>query len=376
MAQVSYNQLFEHLPPMPCPDGNASPMSDTDDMCRRRKGSLKRPLQSCDVEPADLEMLKVIGRGTFAQQVALAKDRQTSNVYAVKSCDKQNLVKRKQVVHTWTEKRILEKLRGHPFIVTLFSTFSTPDEVHFVLEYCPGGELFYHLHQQDRFDDVSVQFYAAEVLTALHSLHTANIVYRDLKPENVLLDAAGHIRLADFGFCKDIGDAERTFSFCGSPEYLSPEMIKRRGHTVATDMWSFGCFCYELAVGHPPFQMQNDALPALFESIQRGFVYFPPSLNPCFVAFVKGCLDVNPATRFTTAQAMDHPFFKDIAWSDVLARHLKPPFIPPVDGIESTQNFDDDFTSESPRSPTLLDMKHKRLAQDAPSPEVDVFVDF
>ncbi|KAG9410839.1 hypothetical protein AC1031_018861 [Aphanomyces cochlioides] len=205
MAQVSYNQLFEHLPPMPCPDGNASPMSDTDDMCRRRKGSLKRPLQSCDVEPADLEMLKVIGRGTFAQQVALAKDRQTSNVYAVKSCDKQNLVKRKQVVHTWTEKRILEKLRGHPFIVTLFSTFSTPDEVHFVLEYCPGGELFYHLHQQDRFDDVSVQFYAAEVLTALHSLHTANIVYRDLKPENVLLDAAGHIRLADFGFCKDIG---------------------------------------------------------------------------------------------------------------------------------------------------------------------------
>ncbi|KAG9410840.1 hypothetical protein AC1031_018862 [Aphanomyces cochlioides] len=141
-------------------------------------------------------------------------------------------------------------------------------------------------------------------------------------------------------------------------------------------MWSFGCFCYELAVGHPPFQMQNDALPALFESIQRGFVYFPPSLNPCFVAFVKGCLDVNPATRFTTAQAMDHPFFKDIAWSGVLARHLKPPFIPPVDGIESTQNFDDDFTSESPRSPTLLDMKHKRLAQDAPGPEVDVFVDF
>ncbi|ETW04720.1 AGC protein kinase, variant [Aphanomyces invadans] len=262
---------------------------------RQRKGSLKRPLATeyDKVQPSDLEMLKVIGRGTFAQQVALAKDRQTSNVYAVKSCDKQNLVKRKQVVHTWTEKRILEKLRGHPFIVTLFSTFSTPDEIHFVLEYCPGGELFYHLHQQDRFDDVSVQFYAAEVLTALQSLHSANIVYRDLKPENVLLDAGGHIRLADFGFCKDMGECDRTYSFCGSPEYLSPEMIRRRGHTIATDMWSFGCFCFELAMGYPPFQIHNDDLSALFESIQAGRVYFPPQLNPTFVSFLQRCLDIN-----------------------------------------------------------------------------------
>ncbi|RHZ05447.1 hypothetical protein DYB26_007758, partial [Aphanomyces astaci] len=247
---------------------------------RQRKGSLKRPLASMydNVQPCDLEMLKVIGRGTFAQQVALAKDRLTSHVYAVKSCDKQNLVNRKQVVHTWTEKHILEKLRGHPFIVTLFSTFSTPDEVHFVLEYCPGGELFYHLHQQDRFDDASVQFYAAEVLTALQSLHVANIVYRDLKPENVLLDAGGHIRLADFGFCKDIG---------------------------------------------------------------------------------------YPATRFTATEAMDHPFFEDIVWAQVLARQLTPPFVPPSNGVECTQNFDDDFTSESPRSPTLLEMKqqHKRQQQ-------------
>ncbi|KAF0684523.1 Aste57867_23522 [Aphanomyces stellatus] len=355
-------------------DGSASPTA----FAPRRQGSLKRPLTYDSVQAADLEMLKVIGRGTFAQQVALAKHRQTSRVYAIKSCDKQNLVKRKQVVHTWTEKHILEKLRGHPFIVTLFSTFSTLDEVHFVLEYCPGGELFYHLHQQDRFDDVSVQFYAAEVLTALHSLHTANIVYRDLKPENVLLDAAGHVRLADFGFCKDIGDSDRTFSFCGSPEYLSPEMIGRRGHAVATDMWSFGCFCYELAVGHPPFQMQNDALPVLFESIKRGCVHFPPELNPTFVAFLKGCLDSNPTTRFTAAQAMDHPFFKDIVWSDVLARHLTPPFVPPVDGVECTQNFDDDFTSESPRSPTLMEMKSKRLNCVAPdnTPEADVFCDF
>ncbi|KAF0717679.1 hypothetical protein AaE_010812 [Aphanomyces astaci] len=354
---------------------------------RQRKGSLKRPLASMydSVQPCDLEMLKVIGRGTFAQQVALAKDRLTSHVYAVKSCDKQNLVNRKQVVHTWTEKHILEKLRGHPFIVTLFSTFSTPDEVHFVLEYCPGGELFYHLHQQDRFDDASVQFYAAEVLTALQSLHVANIVYRDLKPENVLLDAGGHIRLADFGFCKDIGESDRTYSFCGSPEYLSPEMIRRRGHTVATDMWSFGCFCFELAVGHPPFQLHDDAaLPALFESITAGRMYYPPQLSPTFVSFLKRCLDVNPATRFTATEAMDHPFFKDIVWAQVLARQLTPPFVPPSNGVECTQNFDDDFTSESPRSPTLLEMKqqHKRQQQLHHPPQhdgddpVDVFCNF
>ncbi|KDO34001.1 AGC protein kinase [Saprolegnia parasitica CBS 223.65] len=339
-----------------------------------RRPSLKRPLEvDAEFEPSDLQLLKVIGRGTFAQQVALAKDRHTSNVYAVKSCDKQNLVQRKQVVHTWTEKKILEQLRGHPFVVTLFSTFATPDEVHFVLEYCPGGELFYHLHQHDHFNEAIVRFYAAEVLCALKSLHSANIVYRDLKPENVLLDAQGHIRLADFGFCKDLGDCDRTYSFCGSPEYLSPEMIARRGHSTATDMWSFGCFCYELAVGHPPFQLHEDSLPDLFSAIRAGRVYYPQELSPTFVTFLKGCLETDIATRLTASKAMDEPFFDGVNWKKVWALQNEPPFQPCVLGSECTRNFDDDFTSESPRSPVWGIAPHKRNQS---MPSSDVFTDF
>ncbi|OQR85371.1 protein kinase [Achlya hypogyna] len=369
MASVACNQAMEPQMPTPPP---ASPGNGN----QERRVSLKRPLQAdAEVMPADLELLKVIGRGTFAQQVALAKDRHTSLVYAVKSCDKQNLVRRKQVVHTWTEKKILEQLRGHPFVVTLFSTFATSDEVHFVLEYCPGGELFYHLHQQDHFNESIVRFYAAEVLCALKSLHSSNIVYRDLKPENVLLDAQGHVRLADFGFCKDLSDTERTYSFCGSPEYLSPEMIARRGHSLATDMWSFGCFCYELAVGHPPFQLHNDSLPELFDNIRAGRVYYPPELSPSFVTFLKGCLETDTTVRLTALRAMNEPFFEGVDWKAVWARQNPPPFQPSVSSSECTQNFDDDFTSESPRSPTWDTASHNKRPSAGPA-DADVFSDF
>lgn len=336
------------------------------------------------IDPHDLMLLKVIGRGTFAQQVALAKHTRTQSMYVVKTLDKNNLVQRKQVAHTLTEKKVLEALGGdHPFIVKLYSAFQTERDLNFVLEYCQGGELFYHLQQQkqQKFDEHAARFYAAEVLSALCELHAKGIVYRDLKPENVLLDADGHVKLADFGFAKqDMQPGKRTYSFCGSPEYLSPEMVNKDGHGVETDMWSFGCFCYELLTGSPPFQ-HNSSLSRLFETIRQGRVWYPPYLSGRVVSLLEGLLRVNPSKRLTAAQAMDHAFFQSLDWSDLLQRHVAPPIVPVCSGQDCTQNFDDGFTNEpvvslklgkmvvttpnsSSKATTTKDQHNKRLRPD------------
>ncbi|CAI5735746.1 unnamed protein product [Hyaloperonospora brassicae] len=302
---------------------------------------------SVDIDPYELTLLTVVGRGTFARQVALAKHKNTKNLYVVKTLDKRALLQRKQVVHTLTEKKVLEKLDGHPFIVKLYSAFQTERDLHFVLEYCQGGELFFHLQQQHshNFDEHATRFYAAEVLAALSDLHARGIVYRDLKPENVLLDAQGHVKLTDFGFAKqDMKAGQRTYSFCGSPEYLSPEMVKKNGHGIETDMWSFGCFIYELLTGSPPFRCDN--MLRLFRLIEQGRVWYPPFLSGHAMSLLKGLLCTNPAGRLTAAQAMEHPFFKlSLDWRELYQRQVTPPIVPVCRGRESTENFDEDFTT-------------------------------
>ncbi|KAF1324713.1 Agc protein kinase, partial [Globisporangium splendens] len=338
------------------------------------------------IDPHDLMLLKVIGRGTFAQQVALAKHTRTQSMYVVKTLDKRNLIQRKQVVHTLNEKKVLELLGGrHPFIVRLYSAFQTERDLNFVLEYCQGGELFYHLQQQQqqKFDERATMFYAAEVLCALKELHAKGIVYRDLKPENVLLDAEGHVKLADFGFAKqEMAPGARTYSFCGSPEYLSPEMVNKDGHGIETDMWSFGCFCYELLTGSPPFQ-HNSSLGHLFDTIRRGRVWYPPYLSPSVVSLLEGLLRVNPKSRLTAVQAMEHDFFQTLDWSDLLQRHVVPPIVPVCEGRDCTQNFDDGFTKEPVVSLALEEPQscpdngggedlHKRLRiSSSSSPDID-----
>ncbi|KAE8893489.1 hypothetical protein PF010_g19628 [Phytophthora fragariae] len=334
------------------------------------------------IDPHDLKLLKVIGRGTFARQVALARHNGTQSLYVIKTLDKSKLLQRKQVVHTLTEKKVLERLGGHPFIVKLYSAFQTDRDLNFVLEYCQGGELFFHLQQQfsQKFDENTTRFYAAEVLAALSELHANGVVYRDLKPENVLLDAQGHVKLADFGFAKqNMSPGQRTYSFCGSPEYLSPEMVKKAGHGMETDMWSFGCFIFELLTGTPPFQC--DDMQRLFRIIQQGCVWYPPYLSGHALSLLKGLLCVNAASRLTAAQAMEHPFFKlSLDWDELMQRQVTPPILPVCRGCDCTDNFDDDFTNAPVVSLKLQsgDLV-KRLRRDdcsGPVARADEFQDF
>jgi len=189
---------------------------------------------------------------------AVGSDEDREKVFALKILRKSEVIKLKQIDHVRDERRILSDVAGHPFITTLITTFSDHDSLYMLLDYIPGGELFSYLRRHRRFPEEWAQFYVAEIVLVLEYLHEhqGGVAYRDLKPENLLLDAQGHVKLVDFGFAKRLGSKE-TYTLCGTPEYLAPEVIQNKGHTTAVDWWALGILTYEFLTGYPPFWHQN-----------------------------------------------------------------------------------------------------------------------
>ena len=193
-------------------------------------------------------MISVLGKGSYGK-VMLVRKKDNGQLYALKVLKKAEIVRRNQVEHTMTERRILENVR-HPFIVKMDYAFQSDSKLFFVLEYCPGGELFFYLSQIGRFKEDAARFYASNILLALHHLHSQHILYRDLKPENVLVDKEGYVKIADFGLSKEnVQGHNEAKSICGTAEYLAPEILQRMGHGKASDWWSFGAIIYEMLCG-------------------------------------------------------------------------------------------------------------------------------
>lgn len=204
----------------------------------------------------DFDLLKVIGKGSFGKVMQVRK-KDTARIYAMKIIRKANIVERSEVEHTLAERNVLAKIQN-PFIVNLKFSFQSPDKLYLVLAFANGGELFHHLQTEGCFHEERAKFYAAELLLALETLHQYNIIYRDLKPENILLDYTGHIALCDFGLCKlNMTRNETTNTFCGTPEYLAPELLIGNGYTKVVDWWTLGVLLYEMIVGLPPFYSEN-----------------------------------------------------------------------------------------------------------------------
>ena len=203
------------------------------------------------------DIIKVIGRGNFGK-VCLVKKKEASTLYAMKILKKSEIDKKKQKSHTLTERKVLSSA-DCPFIVKLFWAFQSNSKLYMVLEYMAGGELFFHLSKEGTFSELRARFYCGEILLALEHLHSNGILYRDLKPENILLDNEGHIRLTDFGLSKNGSDSSnpKAYTFCGTPEYLAPEILKNQGHGPAVDFWSFGAVLYYMISGAPPFYSKN-----------------------------------------------------------------------------------------------------------------------
>jgi serine/threonine protein kinase len=300
----------------------------------------------------DFELIRVIGKGSFGK-VTLVRKKSNDKLYAMKVLSKPNIVRRKQVEHTRTERRILGKIT-HPFIVKLHYAFQTDLKLYFVLDYAAGGELFFHLSRMKKFPESYAIFYAAEIILALEELHRNGVVYRDLKPENILFDGEGHVKLADFGLAKEnISDAaEGAHSMCGTPEYLSPEVLNRQGHGNAVDWWNLGMVTYEMLTGLPPWYTQDKEL--LFERIRKAPLKFPAYVSRKASAFIQKLLNRDPQERLGAngaAEVKAQPFFESINWSALLQREIDPPFNPleDQDAVDS-RNFEPEFTALPVRS--------------------------
>jgi len=298
----------------------------------------------------DFDILKVLGKGSFGK-VMLVRHKQSAQIYALKVLSKELIAARKQVEHTKSERNVLQSIQ-HPYMVRLRFAFQTPQKLYMVMDYLNGGELFFHLKNEGRFDEDRTRVYVAEIAAALGHLHANNIIYRDLKPENILLDKEGHIAITDFGLAKEAKfKDETTNTFCGTPEYLAPEILKSTGHGRAVDWWSLGTLMFEMLVGLPPFYSQN--LNEMYANILEADVHYPKFISPDAKGLLQGFLERDPEKRLGGGESdfdeiKRHPFFAPLDWDALMKKEVPAPFKPDIKGELDISNFDEEFTSEDP----------------------------
>lgn len=299
----------------------------------------------------DFELLKVLGKGAFGK-VILAQKIDNKKLYAIKILKKKDIIDQDQLEHTKAEKAILQHV-NHPFVVGLEYAFQTPEKVYFVLEFMQGGELFQHLRSFKRFAEDQARFYAACICLGIGHLHNKNYIYRDLKLENLLLDEKGYAKLTDFGLAKQIKVDEKATTFCGTPEYLAPEVILSKGHNRPADWWALGILIYEMVYGIPAFYSSNPQ--QMYKKIVKEDVIFKPGIEFSGDGkdIVTKLLNKDQFKRLGTTgdslEVLSHPWFKPIDLPKLLSKQLKAPFIPDTSGDSWVKNFDSEFTREKPR---------------------------
>lgn len=307
---------------------------------------------------SDFSIVTKIGSG-HSGEVLLAKHIKTNQYYALKSIPKENICKSK-IARAFSERNILMEA-SHPFITRLISTFQTEERLFLVLEFVEGGDLYFHLNKGLRLNHDAARLYLAEIATALSYLHHLGIVFRDLKPSNILIGKDGHLKLTDFGLSKYLIDNSKTNSFCGTSEYIAPEMIQSGGYNFAVDWWAFGILAYQLFENILPFESMN--LSKLYKQITTSPIKFFTKLPDETTDFIQRLLIKDPKDRLGCGnlgdkEIFDHPFFKDIIWSDVYDKKYDPIFKPYFgECCEAFYNFDKSLTSEFPDSCKINDNK-------------------
>ncbi|KAM9154269.1 ribosomal protein S6 kinase alpha-2 [Pangshura tecta] len=303
-------------------------------------------------DPSQFELLKVLGQGSYGKVflVRKIKGSDAGQLYAMKVLKKATLKVRDRV-RSKMERDILAEV-NHPFIVKLHYAFQTEGKLYLILDFLRGGDLFTRLSKEVMFTEEDVKFYLAELALALDHLHSLGIIYRDLKPENILLDEEGHIKITDFGLSKEAIDHDkRAYSFCGTIEYMAPEVVNRRGHTQSADWWSFGVLMFEMLTGSLPFQGKDRK--ETMALILKAKLGMPQFLSIEAQSLLRALFKRNPSNRLGAGldgveEIKRHLFFVTIDWNKLYRKEIKPPFKPAVGRPEDTFHFDPEFTSRTP----------------------------
>ncbi|KGQ95720.1 cAMP-dependent protein kinase type 2 [Candida albicans SC5314] len=288
----------------------------------------------------DFSIMRTLGTGSFGR-VHLVRSVHNGRYYAIKVLKKHQVVKMKQVEHTNDERRML-KLVEHPFLIRMWGTFQDSKNLFMVMDYIEGGELFSLLRKSQRFPNPVAKFYAAEVTLALEYLHSHDIIYRDLKPENILLDRNGHIKITDFGFAKEVSTV--TWTLCGTPDYIAPEVITTKPYNKSVDWWSLGVLIFEMLAGYTPFY---DSTPMkTYEKILAGKIHYPSFFQPDVIDLLTKLITADLTRRLGNlingpADIRNHPWFSEVVWEKLLAKDIETPYEPPITaGVGDSSLFD------------------------------------
>ncbi|KAI0997656.1 cAMP-dependent protein kinase type 2 [Podosphaera aphanis] len=289
----------------------------------------------------DFEILRTLGTGSFGR-VHLVQSKHNQRFYAVKVLKKVQVIRMKQVEHTNDERSMLQEVK-HPFLITLWGTFQDAKNLYMVMDFVEGGELFSLLRKSQRFPNPVAKFYAAEVTLALEYLHQRDIIYRDLKPENLLLDRYGHLKITDFGFAKKVTDI--TWTLCGTPDYLAPEVVSSKGYNKSVDWWSLGILIFEMLCGYTPFWDTGSPM-KIYENILKGRVKYPPYIHPDAQDLLQHLITADLTKRLGNIHGgaegiKKHQWFAEVTWERLAKKDIDAPYVPPVKpGVGDASQFD------------------------------------
>jgi len=294
------------------------------------------------VNLADFQMTRTLGVGSFGR-VKFSKYKQDGKYYAVKFMKKHEIIKLKQVDHINNEKRLMAQI-DYPFVVNMMGYTKDDRFVYIVMECIGGGELFTHLRRARKFSDEISKFYAAQVAGAFAHCHSKNIIHRDLKPENILMCQNGYSKLTDFGFAKIIEPGTRTYTLCGTPEYIAPEVLLNKGHGKPVDWWTLGILIYEMIVGQPPF-CDEDPM-GIYQKILAGKIYFPKYFDKNAKALVKKLLTADLSKRYGNLKdgsddILKHKWFSSLDWQKLEKLEVPAPYKPTMKDETDVSNFED-----------------------------------
>ncbi|EIW81313.1 hypothetical protein CONPUDRAFT_82294 [Coniophora puteana RWD-64-598 SS2] len=339
--------------PTPPPQEVALPAQAPPPPARRRKVGLD-----------DFNFLAVLGKGNFGK-VMLAEEKATNALYAIKVLKKEFIIDNDEVESTRSEKRVFlaAARERHPFLLGLHSCFQTETRVYFVMEYVSGGDLMLHI-QRKQFSLRQAKFYASEVLLGLEYFHSQGIIYRDLKLDNILLTLDGHVKIADYGLCKEsMFEGATTSTFCGTPEFMAPEILLEQRYGQAVDWWAFGVLTYEMLLGQSPFR--GDDEDEIFDAILEDEPLYPITMPRDAVSILQRLLTRDPSRRLGSKgdaeEVKGQPFFRDVNFDDIMNKRIAPPYFPTINGSADTSNFDEEFTREQP---TLTPVHGQLTARD------------